>query len=222
MDRRNILAHRGLWNSKEEQNSHSAIKLALVNGFGIETDIRDHNGQVVLSHDVPLADSDDLVRYTELLDLLEDGEKHTICALNVKSDGLLNIIQGEPRGTRDTSRQLFYFDMSIPETVQYMKHSLRLFARVSEFETVVFPPSQVKGIWLDAFGSEFDQTSEARKLLNQGYTVAMVSPELHGRSHTATWDSIVRLRLHLESNFMICTDYPFDAAEVFGNEGAVA
>ena len=53
MDRCNILAHRGVWGSKEEQNSRSAIKHALAGGFGIETDIRDHDGQVVLSHDVP-------------------------------------------------------------------------------------------------------------------------------------------------------------------------
>ena len=219
MDRCNILAHRGLWSSKEEQNSRSAIKRALASGFGIETDIRDHDGRVVLSHDVPRNDDYELVSYSELLEMLEGADERSHCALNVKSDGLLNIIQGEPRGTRDTSRQLFYFDMSIPETVQYMKHSVGLFARVSEFETIVFPPSQVKGIWLDAFGSEFDQASEARKLLNQGYTVAMVSPELHGRSHTAAWNDIIRWGLHLEPNFMICTDHPFEAAKVFDHEG---
>ena len=219
MDRCNILAHRGVWGSKEEQNSRSAIRHALAGGFGIETDIRDHDGQVVLSHDVPLHDDRDLVSYSDLLEMLEDADERSSCALNVKSDGLLNIIQDVPHGTRDTCRQLFYFDMSIPETVQYLKRSLRVFTRVSEFEAPVFPQSQISGIWLDAFGDEFDQAREARRLLDQGYMVAIVSPELHGRSHTATWNDIIRWGLHLETNFMICTDYPFDAAKVFDHEG---
>ena len=66
MDRCNILAHRGVWGSKEEQNSRSAIRHALVGSFGIETDIRDHDGQVVLSHDIPLHDDRDLVSYSDL------------------------------------------------------------------------------------------------------------------------------------------------------------
>jgi len=219
MDRCNILAHRGLWSSKEEHNSRSAIKLALANGFGIETDIRDHHGGVVLSHDVPLNDDRDLVSYVELLEMLEGGDERAGCALNIKSDGLLDIIQHEPHGISDTCQQLFYFDMSIPETVQYLKHGLRLFARVSEFEAPVFPQSQINGIWLDAFGNDFDQVTEARRLLDQGYTVAFVSPELHGRDRTAVWSEIIQKRLHLEPNFMICTDYPFDAAKVFRDEG---
>ena len=41
-------------------------------------------------------------------EMLEDADERSSCALNVKSDGLLNIIQDVPHGTRDTCRQLFY------------------------------------------------------------------------------------------------------------------
>ena len=171
------IAEYGFKRGTEQPFRHQACASS---GFGIETDIRDHDGQVVLSHDVPLHDDRDLVSYSDLLEMLEDADERSSCALNVKSDGLLNIIQDVPHGTRDTCRQLFYFDMSIPETVQYLKRSLRVFTRVSEFEAPVFPQSQITGIWLDAFGDEFDQAREARRLLDQGYIVAMVSPELHG------------------------------------------
>ena len=70
--------------------------------------------------------------------------------------------------------------MSIPETVQYLKRSLRLFTRVSEFEAPVFPQTNYRNmarcIW-----RQFDQAREARRLLDQGYMVAIVSPELHGQ-----------------------------------------
>ena len=48
-----IIAHRGFWRKKTDQNTIGAFKLALNNHFGIETDIRDQNGQLVISHDIP-------------------------------------------------------------------------------------------------------------------------------------------------------------------------
>ncbi len=47
-----ILAHRGIWNKKLKKNSLDALTLALDMGFGIETDIRDRNGVLVISHDM--------------------------------------------------------------------------------------------------------------------------------------------------------------------------
>ena len=51
MKKSSILAHRGLWQNVAAKNSISSIKLALVNGFGLETDIRDLDGELVISHD---------------------------------------------------------------------------------------------------------------------------------------------------------------------------
>jgi glycerophosphoryl diester phosphodiesterase len=49
-----IIAHRGMWFNKHEQNTLVAFERALENGFGIETDFRDFNGSLVISHDLPL------------------------------------------------------------------------------------------------------------------------------------------------------------------------
>jgi glycerophosphoryl diester phosphodiesterase len=49
----NTLAHRGLWHDKSEQNTLLAIEASWESGFGIETDIRDQLGKVVISHDPP-------------------------------------------------------------------------------------------------------------------------------------------------------------------------
>ena len=53
-----IIAHRGLWNSKIQQNSKEAIKNAINDGFSIETDIRDYDGaKIGISHDPINSDS---------------------------------------------------------------------------------------------------------------------------------------------------------------------
>ena len=48
-----ILAHRGIWNEIVEQNTMIAFKRAFERKIGIETDIRDYNGEIVISHDIP-------------------------------------------------------------------------------------------------------------------------------------------------------------------------
>ena len=47
-----IVAHRGCWYSEEEKNTKEALIRAFEKRFGIETDIRDRNGQLVISHNI--------------------------------------------------------------------------------------------------------------------------------------------------------------------------
>ena len=44
-----ILAHRGLWESKHDGNSLSSLCNALDSEFGLETDIRDSNGEIIIA-----------------------------------------------------------------------------------------------------------------------------------------------------------------------------
>ena len=48
-----LIAHRGYWLDPKEKNTETAFVRALQHGFGIETDFRDLNGHLVISHDVP-------------------------------------------------------------------------------------------------------------------------------------------------------------------------
>ncbi|EOZ3523633.1 hypothetical protein Q9Q49_06045 [Campylobacter upsaliensis] len=43
-----ILAHRGFWREKKEQNSLASLAKAFEMGFGIETDLRDGGGGGVI------------------------------------------------------------------------------------------------------------------------------------------------------------------------------
>ena len=47
-----ILAHRGYWNKKVPSNSPLALKTALEKGFGLESDVRDYMGYMVISHNI--------------------------------------------------------------------------------------------------------------------------------------------------------------------------
>lgn len=46
-----ILSHRGYWLKESEKNSIAAFKRSFSMGFGTETDVRDRDGQLVISHD---------------------------------------------------------------------------------------------------------------------------------------------------------------------------
>ena len=48
-----ILSHRGYWKTAEEKNTATAMHRSFSLGFGTETDVRDYNGKLVISHDIP-------------------------------------------------------------------------------------------------------------------------------------------------------------------------
>jgi glycerophosphoryl diester phosphodiesterase len=48
-----VLSHRGYWLTETEKNSPSAFTRSFAMGFGTETDIRDRNSKLVISHDMP-------------------------------------------------------------------------------------------------------------------------------------------------------------------------
>lgn len=53
ISKKNIIAHRGFWKIASEKNSLVAFERAFSNGYGVETDIRDLMGGLVVEHDLP-------------------------------------------------------------------------------------------------------------------------------------------------------------------------
>ena len=81
-----IISHRGIWHDKEDRNTLSSFEKSLELGFGIETDIRDHEGEIVISHDPP-KQSKNLVTFDEFLFLYQSSKVKPNLALNIKADG---------------------------------------------------------------------------------------------------------------------------------------
>lgn len=215
LERGHILAHRGLWRTPDEKNSRKAFDAAFSHGFGLETDLRDANGVIVVSHDMPGTDP---MTFGELLEMyIETGCQSTL-ALNIKADGLSSAISAEL--VRMGIENYFAFDMSVPETLRYFSAGLTTFTRRSQFESGCALDGRAQGRWLDAFEGAIVSNSLIEEAIRQAIPFVLVSPELHGLPHMDAWvewrETLARLSAD-PALVQICTDLPVDARQFFGN-----
>lgn len=208
----NLLAHRGLWKLPEDKNSLHALSAAFKLGIGIETDIRDCDGTLVVSHDPPL--SSNSLRLDVLLEAYSEQHAQSVLALNIKSDGLhpslLSAIE------RHNIKNYFIFDMSIPDTLGYLRLKMPCAARISEYEPNSALAKNATWIWLDSFYSEWFDISLIQSWLVEGKRVAVVSPELHHRPYLPLWRKLKSL--HDQSQVFLCTDFVMEAQEFFDED----
>lgn len=205
-----ILSHRGYWKSPSEKNTPEAFDRSVRLGFGTETDIRDLNGVMVVSHDPPRSDD----RPPTLDDLIGHFQGAGLpLAINVKADGLAATIKDR----LDASGiPWFAFDMSGPETVRYIAAGVPTYTRHSDVETVPVCYEQCTGVWLDSFaGPEWYDADTIRTHLAAGKKVCVVSPELHKRNHEALWNLLRCSGLVDHPDLSLCTDLPEDARDFF-------
>ena len=204
-----ILAHRGIWNNSMEMNSLHSLASSFDLDIGIETDVRDCDGKLVISHDPPLASC--ALQFDVLLQAYMARPTRPLLALNIKSDGLQARLLAalQHHGVEN----YFVFDMSVPDTLGYQRLQMPFAARISEYEPHNVLAEKAPWIWLDAFHDEWFSIETIRSWLDQGKSVAVVSPELHRRSHKALW--AVLLSLQAEDQLYLCTDYVHNAQEYF-------
>jgi hypothetical protein len=207
------LSHRGLWRTNEQKNTKRSFLDSFENGFGVETDIRDCNGQLVISHDPPTGKEQSFESFLDLL----NGQTLPL-ALNIKADGLFKKL-AKAFQTRVELADAFVFDMSIPDLIQYANHEVPFFTRLSEYEQDPILISKASGIWLDSFDGEWFDFELIRGYMKMGYIISIVSPELHGREKNNFWR-----RLRVESDLLVsdkvwlCTDMPEEAKHFFEDD----
>lgn len=82
-----IISHRGYWKTPDEKNKTVAFKRSFSLGFGTETDIRDFDGELVISHDIA---NQECISFDDFLNIykMETGNNRCTLALNIKADGL--------------------------------------------------------------------------------------------------------------------------------------
>lgn len=202
-----VLAHRGWWREPAEKNSEAAFRRAFDAGFGVETDVRDRAGTLVISHDPPTGREVTLASFLALL-----AGRDLPLAVNVKADGLAAPLRDAlaAAGVRDA----FVFDMSVPDTLPYLAAGPPVYARLSEYEPEGALLERAAGVWLDAFHGPWWGPALVESLLARGKRVCVVSPELHGRPHDAVWRSLERWAAH--PGLALCTDHPEQARAFFG------
>lgn len=204
-----IIAHRGFWLTENEKNSQSAFERAISNGFGIETDVRDANGQIVIAHDAFTSNSQDFLGFFEAV-----KNTNLTFAINVKADGLSKKFAEILNGTHTAS--FVFFDMSGPEHSKYIHQKLPVLNRISEYEEKFTFPGTSPDIWLDAFSSESWVIEWLSKQPQKSKKIFVVSPELHGREHIPFWNELLLISDFHE--ILLCTDYPDKAKTFFGGQ----
>lgn len=200
-----ILAHRGYWKKEEEKNTKEAFKRAFDCGFGVETDLRDIKGEIVISHDMPKGNE---MTFEEVLVLL-DGRNLPL-ALNIKADGMAFKIKKLLEKYNHTN--YFTFDMSIPEMVVQHKMGLNVFTGISDIVPNPIMYKEAQGVWLDCFYSDWFSKKEIKEILDAGKKVCIVSPDLHKREYKNVWAKYKDVK-----GIMLCTDFPDEAKEYFND-----
>lgn len=204
-----IISHRGYWLAADEKNTMVAFERAITNGFGIETDIRDQNGNLVIAHDLPVGKT---LEFTEFLSLYKKLKSNVTLALNIKSDGLREILI-KTLGKYEITNY-FLFDMSVPDLFNCLKSKLICFTRQSEFEQMPLSLyDETQGVWMDCFNSDWIEKDNITCHLENNKKVCIVSSELHRRSHLDFWNKLKSISS--SQNLYLCTDLPTQAKEFF-------
>ncbi|MFM0608130.1 hypothetical protein PQR05_26720 [Paraburkholderia sediminicola] len=203
-----VLSHRGYWQDAKEKNQEIAFSRSFDLGFGTETDIRDRNGSLVISHDMPSGSELTLSDFLRIV----DGRDLPL-ALNIKADGLVGVLKDALQ--RSPLRKWFVFDMAVPDMRGYLQAGIPVFTRMSEVERAPAWLEQSAGVWLDGFSDVWYDAATIETLLRTGKKVCVVSSELHGRNADVQWHMLRGLSAH--PGLMLCTDIPEKAQNFFGD-----
>ena len=206
-----VLSHRGYWTEASEKNTRAAFERSFALGFGTETDVRDHDGRLVISHDMPIGEA---LAFEAYLDCLaRKAARPLLQAINIKADGLAAALA---RTMKDCAHPWFVFDMSLPDTLGQLRAGNPVYLRMSEYETIPAAlESRIRGVWLDAFERTWYGVDTIAALLDRGLAVCVVSPELHKRDdHEVLWTALKPLRDR--SGLSLCTDLPEQALACLG------
>lgn len=205
-----LIGHRGKHDDGMLPNSMEALKAGLELGYGIETDFRDLEGRLVLSHDRPCKGA----YMAEDFFAMAGQYKECMLAINVKSDGIGDLIKGQI--DKYHIENYFVFDMSVPQMLEYHKLGLCFFTRQSEYEKNPVLYEEAAGVWLDAFNhDDWIKEELVEEYINDDKKVCIVSPELHRRQPDTLWDKIDSWTLD-KGSLMICTDLLAKAEERWG------
>jgi glycerophosphoryl diester phosphodiesterase len=206
-----ILAHRGYWLKPAEHNSLVAFERAFRHGYGAEIDVRDLDGELVVSHDPPRRGA---LALGAVVEALQASDSTGMLGVNVKADGLQAALAGVLIDLDAT--RWFAFDMSVPDAVEYLRRGLPTFTRHSDVEREPVLYEAASGVWLDDFGGGWLGEEHVAAHLGRGKSVVVVSPELHGRDHLTAWQQWRRWDAWGKPGLWLCTDHPHDAEEMFG------
>lgn len=165
------------------------------NKYGLEIDVRDSIGELVISHDSSSGNEITLNNY------LKHTDSKKLIAINIKSSEIENKLKQILQTNNITN--YFTFDWSVPSLIKAIQIQLICAFRLSEYEKEIIP--NCSWAWLDAFHSIWYDETLLDSLKNKGLKIAIVSPELHNRK-----SELPKVKEIVKSGKVdaICTDLP--------------
>jgi hypothetical protein len=176
--------------------------------FGVEIDLRSKGDEIILHHE-PYRDGE------LFIDWLQEF-KHALLILNVKEEGLEEKIFS----IMNTSsiENFFFLDQSFPFLIKYASLGNRKAAiRMSEFEsieTLQNMKGKIDWVWVDCFSGIMPDITLLEKVVDLGFKICLVSPELQNYYGGRHLDFIKKLK-DFESISAVCTKFPLDWQEGF-------
>jgi glycerophosphoryl diester phosphodiesterase len=217
-----ILAHRAnvAGPDRANENSLKACETALIQGFGLEIDLRRTAEGFLISHDPsPLSERNDLTLFAALF------AKHPLAsvAVNVKELGyepeLIRLFEENTFGAG-----AFYFDFELlepasPGAAQKKLRGLpggsstRVAARLSDRGETLAQALSIPGeiVWADEFDGLWLTRREVEAVHRAGRKIFVISPELHG------FNAVDRRQRWADFKAWgvdgLCTDYALEACD---------
>ena len=233
-----IIEHRTGWcddfvnfEDKKLQNTEQGFENSFSRGNGVETDIRDVCGKLIISHNMPKGNE---MSFEGILKTYNKYSCEGFLALNVKCDGMQDEIK--TLLNKYNIKNYFMFDMSVPDAIIYLQKEIDCYIRDSEYElypkeTSPYFYEKASGVWLDQFTENRNDKIDLKlikKYLNDNKNICIVSPELHswGRKndlYIQRWEeykSIINTLRKEEydlNKISLCTDLPIQAKDFFNN-----
>ncbi len=145
--------------------------------YGIETDIRDHNQKIILSHD-PFQNGEDFFKFIKYID--------KTVFLNIKSFGLLKKILNYIK-----KKKIYLLDISFSEFHFLYKHNLsnKILLRFSSYEKHKLDEKffkKIEWIWFDYFNGKRIKKKDYLYLKKHKKKICLVSPDLLGKKGEIT------------------------------------
>lgn len=202
----NIICHRGQWEKKVHQNSLKACLKGIEGHQGIEIDLKNLNGDIVLSHD-PLKMNQKAIK----LETLFKKCPKTFFALNIKEDGLAPTLKKLLKKYK--IKNYMCFDLSRPEELNYQALKLAVFKRFGDKDPK--PANLESGLVVDIFDQAcLPDIFRTLKRSSSG-PLFFISPELHGQPELAFWNKLKDLSQKTSQKLYLCTDFPDEALIFF-------
>lgn len=207
----NIISHRGLWRDASEQNKLASFATSQNQGFGTETDLRSYSGKLYLSHD-PIKCPTEALPFDRLLELWKLRPDLPLF-LNIKEDGLLPFLK--PYQPVLEQLKIVFFDMSVPQLVQFSKVFPRpmLATRFSEYELEPSGLDLCSWLWVDSFNSDPELSDIRPFAIEKKMSIAIVSPDLHARDPRFIWKRLKEDQILPKHSLFLCTDRPQEVSK---------